>query len=135
MHYVGEAFGQSVGHWFGCDWKTSFGPRQSNLEGINSVQAAMLADATSGAEGENWRRASRWLAQVEQDAREAELLAHQALEAFQVDRLQLALDLANRACQIENRYRPPIVWASFRDAIALKLKFSRIKIPFLASSA
>lgn len=134
MQEIRHAYDRAVGRWCGCDWPTSFGPRQSNLQGLSPNQAHLLAEATSGPEREIWRRAQRWLLQVERDAHEAERLAGQAFKAAESDQMQVALNLIEQACQIENQYRPATVWPPFREALLQKAEASRIKIPTLTDS-
>jgi len=78
--------------------------------GLRPAQATLLARATFGKEGADWRAAAESLAQVERDAKQAEGKAAKAAELAEAGRLTAALQLAEEACAIERRYHANLVW-------------------------
>jgi hypothetical protein len=113
-----RSYRQAAGAWRGCDWPIRFGLLGLNLEGLESAQAALMAGATSGDEAAEWRRASTWLARVEQDAARSERDARAAVELASRDCLCEAFERAQDACLIEARYHDHLVWQGLRDALA-----------------
>jgi hypothetical protein len=118
---ISTTYGQTAGSWTGCDWPVHFGKFGLNLNGLRSRQAVLIAGATSGAEAAEWRRAAKWLAHVEQDARQAETLARAAVDLAARDDLRAALESAEDACRIEARYHRRLLWQAVRDGIAAQL--------------
>jgi hypothetical protein len=112
---------QNTGKWYGCDWPTAFGVNKLDLKGLRPAQATLLARATSGSEGADWRAAAEWLTQVERDAKQAEAKAAKAAELAEAGRLTEALRLAEEACVIEGRYHASLVWQPLCKAIATAL--------------
>ncbi len=116
-------FRQASGGWTGCDWPMQFGKLGLNLCGLKSSHAALMARATSGEESCEWRRAAKWLAQVEQDARQAEAAAQAAL-GFADEHPAEALRCAEDACRLESQYHEHLVWQPLRDALARRWQVS-----------
>src|SRR5262245_49131093 len=104
MDKITRAYADAVGRWIGCDWQTSFGPRQLDLQGLTATHAVMMAQATGGVEAEAWREAARWLLQVEHHAREAEAEARAAVVWAESGDWQRAGAHARRACELEGAY-------------------------------
>ncbi len=104
--------------WQGCDWTTSFGPRGLDLRGLKAKQTRLLVEATSGEESDAWAAATRWLEQVEGDARNARSAASSAVERFAKQQWAAALARANAACELESQYHAQLVWGPLRDLIA-----------------
>src|SRR5437764_959674 len=101
---VRDAYFQAAGTWTGCNWPTSFGAGGIDLNGLKAAQATLLARATSGAEQADWLAASRWLAQVEKEAKEAEEQARTALVRAEAGRWEEAVVYARRACALASTY-------------------------------
>ncbi|MCC9602174.1 hypothetical protein LOC67_16575 [Stieleria sp. JC731] len=97
-------FPTGVEMWTGCDWETEFGPLKLNLQGVRSRQAMLAASATRGQEAEQWKNAAIWLKDLEEDARRATELWHQATQAELDGRLDQALKLRCAAEAIERKY-------------------------------
>ena len=113
-----RAFHAGQSQWVGCDWDTDFGPRRLNLRGLTSRQARLLANAMAGEESQTWHDASRWLTQVEADARIAETAARSAIaHALNNDWCDAERD-AMKAIKIESSYPRPSVWQELFDAIS-----------------
>ena len=108
---------QQAGKWTGCAWRTCFGKSELDLDGMNSAQARIMARATSGPEGADWRAAVQWLAQVENDAAEAERAAAEAVALAEKKKWTSALALAERACALEYRHHNSSIWQPLRHAI------------------
>jgi hypothetical protein len=108
---------RNAGQWRGCDWPTAFGASKLDLMGLRPTQATLLANATSGSEGADWRAAADWLARVKRDAEQAEAKAAKAAELAEAGRLTEALRLVEEACALEARYHADLVWRPLRDAI------------------
>jgi hypothetical protein len=111
------AFLQGFGKWTGCSWPTQFGNGKLNLEGLKSSQAALMAGSTSGKERADWLEATRWLEQVERDAREAEKEAESARDLAILGQLEQARAHVERACQLESKYTTGPTWQELRSAI------------------
>jgi hypothetical protein len=107
---ISDVYLAAVDRWRGCDWATNFGPQRLNLQGMNSKQTRLLAEATSGEESNAWGEATRWLEQVERDANAAQSAANTAIELLETDDLPVALSKVKEACQLESKYRQPVVW-------------------------
>lgn len=107
------------GKWTGCNWRTSFGPRELNLSGIRCRQARILANATSGDESKAWREAADWLDRVERDAAEAEADALCAVNFAAAGLFDEAEVHALRACDLGRKYDRLIVWNELHQAIQL----------------
>jgi hypothetical protein len=118
LRRIVEIYTRSRGKWIGCDWSTSFGSRQLNLNGLTSEQAQLVARATAGEEAREWRAAGHWLVQVEQDAFRAENEAGVAMLMFKSGNLDRALGHAARACSLEANYHQNPIWERFRRALA-----------------
>lgn len=108
---ISDVYLAAVDRWTGCDWTTNFGSRHLNLHGMNSRQTRLLAEATSGEESSAWGDATRWLDQVQRDAKAAQTAAATAIECLQKDDVSAALSKIKEARQLESRYRQPVVWA------------------------
>jgi len=112
------AFLHGFGQWKGCAWPTAFGGRNLDLDGLKSSQAALIARSTAGEERASWTAAAQWLTQVEQDARRAESEAELAAELAILGQLDLALEYAEHAHQLESRYKSSgLVWQRLRNVI------------------
>jgi hypothetical protein len=115
--FVAErAFLQASGKWGGCDWPVQFGKLGLNLRGLESRHADLMARATSGEESTEWRRAAKWLARIEQDARQAEDYARAAVELTD-KQLDEAVRSAEQACYLEAKYHDHLVWQPLRDLL------------------
>lgn len=114
---IRSAYCNAAGLWNGCDWPTQWGEGKLNLQGMSSSQAAILAQATAGAERASWRIAAHWLQEVEETAREARQQAEQAAELTEAGQFEAALAHAMRAAALEATYRTPIVWRPFADSV------------------
>lgn len=90
--------------WQGCDWPTSFGPKELDLGGIRSRQAKLAQKATRGEEAACWAAAVVWLSEVETDAAQAADLASQALAEAEKDCWVDASDLLQQAESLEAKY-------------------------------
>jgi hypothetical protein len=115
-HFV-RVYVQNAGKWRGCDWSTALGASKLELRGLRAAQATLLANATSGSEGADWRAAADWLARVERDAEQTDGKAAKAAELAEAGRLTEALRLVEEACALEGRYHADLVWRPLRDAI------------------
>lgn len=104
--------------WQGCDWTTSFGLCGLDLCGLKAKQTRLLAEATSGAESEDWAAATRWLEHVERAACDARSAATAAVQLFGQHQWAVALKRANAACELESQYHEQLVWGPLRDLIA-----------------
>jgi hypothetical protein len=123
---VTRAFLNGVGRWAGCAWPTRFGATGLDLHGLTAAQALLLARATAGAEAADWRAAVAWLAEVEAHARRAEEAAGRAVRSAADGRWAAAEAEARLACELEGRYRSPLVWRPLSEAITASLApFSR----------
>ncbi len=111
------AFEAAQNRWITCDWSTEFGEMRLNVQGLRSSQLLRLADATSGEETREWRKAADWVRRIEDDATTAQHLAHRALEAFQNQEHSQAISLAERAVQLESTWHETQVWRSLLDAV------------------
>lgn len=116
---ISEMYLTAVDRWTGCDWTTNFGSRHLNLKGMHSKQTRLLAEATSGEESSAWGDATRWLDQVQRDAKAAQTAAETAIECLQKDDVSSALSKIKEACQLESRYRQPGVWAPLCELISV----------------
>lgn len=114
---VWAAYLEATGEWGGCDWPTEFGEGDLDLNGLRASQAALLARATAGREAQDWRAAARWLAEVEEQAAEADREAWSAVLLAFDGRSGEALEHARRACAIEARYHAAPVWQRLCDAL------------------
>ncbi len=122
---IAHAFEAACDRWRGCNWHSPIGPAGIDVQELTSRQASLLAEATCGEESQRWEAASKWLAQVEQDALAAEKFAAAATEQVQRNEYTAALDNINRAVALEAQYRPPQVWCALQHLIAeLALKSS-----------
>ncbi len=116
----------TCGRWTGCEWVTSFGPKNLNLRGVRSRQAWRLSDYTSDDESICWAKAAEYLEQVERDAAEAENVAKLAISLLIDGRETEALKAIDSAVAIEAKYREPVAWRPLHDAIcAHKLRGAR----------
>jgi hypothetical protein len=118
-------FEQLQGRWVGCDWRTEFGPGRLNLQAMTADQTALLGRATGGWESFQWREAARFLAQVEADAKAARRAAELARDHAIAGQLQLALEHAHRACELERRYHASPGWEPLEAAIRQRMVDSR----------
>lgn len=93
---------EATGTWVGCDWPTQFGTAGLNLAGRTAAEADALAAAASESdEVESWLTAARWLAHVEEYARQSEHLAAAAVNAAAAGNWDVALQQAQRAWLLE----------------------------------
>ncbi|NLF70292.1 MAG: hypothetical protein GX575_14730 [Candidatus Anammoximicrobium sp.] len=115
---VTNAYQQAAGRWSNCDWPTAFGRSSLDLNGLKSSQATLLARATAGRESEEWRAAARWLGEIEEAARQAEVEAKAAMHLATAGRLPEALRHAQRAVEISGAYPRARIWEPLRAAIA-----------------
>src|SRR4051794_4326523 len=107
---IRSAYLEAVGTWRGCNWPTEFGKACLDLNGLKAAQATLMAGATSGAEAAAWRAAASWLAEIEQDARNAAAEARTAAALAAAGQLRDALEHADRACALEAKYHRPLTW-------------------------
>jgi hypothetical protein len=92
------AYQEGAGAWAGCDWATRFGATGLDLNGCAAAEAeGMAAHATGPAAAEDWSAAARWLAHVEEYARQAEAHAAAAVTAAAAGQWEEALQNAHRA--------------------------------------
>ena len=80
-----------------------------------------MAGATAGDERTNWVAATRWLDQVETDARDAEKQAQLAVDLAMGGQLERALAHVERACQLESQYTADETWRPLLSAITKQL--------------
>jgi hypothetical protein len=114
-------FQQGLGKWKGCDWSTHVGATGIDPEGLTSAQALLAARATGGQESGEWMTLSVWLAQVEEDACNAEEHARQAMELARTGNLLQALMQAQQACALEAHYPRHSVWLPLLGATTAAL--------------
>ena len=76
-----------------------------------------MANATSGDESHAWEQATRYLVEVEVDARNAERAAAQAISLIENGRWREALYEMDIAVKLESKYRESNVWRPLRDEI------------------
>jgi hypothetical protein len=107
---VQQAFESAVNRWVGCDWSTEFGILKLNLRNLRSSQLDCLAQATSGTESVEWRKAAAWARKVEDDARRTQDLARQARDAFLQQEFSNSLEIAERAVQLELTWHQEPIW-------------------------
>src|SRR5262249_2548273 len=102
MAEADEAYEGGRGSWRGCDWPTRFGKTGLDLEGWNAAEAGRMAEKNQGTPvGDDWLAAARWLAQVEEHARQAEARAAAAVAAAKDGDWPAALQLAELAWALE----------------------------------
>jgi hypothetical protein len=95
---IEEAYEEATGAWTGCDWPTHFGPEGLNLDGMTSLQAQAIAeDASDAGRAEAWRKAARWLGEVERYAAKADGEAAMAVASAKAGEWRAALQHARRA--------------------------------------
>lgn len=121
---VSCAYEQSVGKWTGCDWPTQFGHNDLDLNGWTAAEAESMAiESRNTEEVEDWTTAAQWLAQVEQNATQAESQAALAVVAANAGEWGEALEHARRAVLLEFAagrplwHRTPLVWQPLFNAI------------------
>lgn len=129
------AFLNGCGQWRGCCWPTQLGEGRLNLQGLRSSQAILMARSTAGKERADWTAATRWLEQVERDAREAQEHAELAADLAIFGQLDQACELALRACQLESQYRTPTAWQPLLDALVGRLEPSTFSGPQFPETA
>jgi hypothetical protein len=115
---ITAAFLQGLGKWTGCYWTTRFGSAGFNLQGLKSSQTVLLARSTAGSERAEWTAATRWLEEVERDARKAEEEACLAVDLAVFEEWERALAHAQQACDLEAKYNGGLVWQPLRNVIA-----------------
>jgi hypothetical protein len=123
---VASAYAQATGVWWGCNWKAEHGPRKLKICGLRSRHARLIAEATCGAESRAWLLASQYLAEVEADAKRAELAASEAMSLVSKGRWEEALNAVDEAVALESKYRISVTWKLLRDEIALKVQQSNL---------
>ena len=116
-HELAELFRRLSTMWRTCDWKTAWGDRQLNLDGLHSRQAECIARATCGQESLEWRRAAEWLRVVEQDATSACEFARKSLYAIEQQDFATALAMIEQACLTEARWHTRLIWEPLRTRI------------------
>lgn len=116
-----NAFLRGYGRWRTCSWPTEFGKRKLNLEGVKASQAALMARATAGDERTTWLAATRWLDQVEEDARKAEEHAELAADLAILGQVERAMAQVEAACRLESQYTADRTWRPLRAAIAREI--------------
>lgn len=104
------AFLQGAGKWTGCSWPTRFGNSALNLDGLKASQARLMARSTAGAERAEWVAATRFLEEVERDAREAEEEACLAADLAILGQFDSAVQHMQRACSLESKYGTGRIW-------------------------
>lgn len=120
---VRRAYELGVGTWSGCDWQTSFGKSGLDLRGMDSRSVNMWLAETETAE--DWKKAAKWLAEVERRALQAERQAMAAVRAAAEDRWEEALQHVDAAWSLEfSTGRPmrrdmPLAWQRLREVIEL----------------
>jgi hypothetical protein len=119
---ITSVFLQGLGKWTGCAWPTRFGNTGINLQGLKSSQTVLLARSTAGSERAEWSAATRWLEEIERDARKAENEASLAVDLAVFGEWERALAHAQTACDLEAKYRSELVWQPLRNMIAERLR-------------
>ena len=121
---VCRAYEKGAGSWTGCDWPTFFGKSGLDLNGWTAAQAdAMSLETLDTTRKEDWRLAARWLAIIEDRAREAEGKAAAAVNAAGTGRWEEALQYAQLAGFLEFstgrtlRHGLPLAWQALREEI------------------
>ena len=114
---VRNAFEIAVDRWVTCDWPTEFGPLKLKLKNLRSFQLERLAQATSGQESQEWRKAATWVRRIEDDAAKAQDFATLARDAIYQQDQPGAIELAERAVQIELAWHAEPVWGNLLRAI------------------
>ena len=115
---IERLYADAKGQWWGCNWKSEDGPQKLNLCDMRSLQANLMAEATSGEEAAAWEQATLYLKLVEADAQTAERHAEKAVSLVLAGDFARALDEMNAAVTLESQYRDCIVWKRMRDEIA-----------------
>ncbi len=115
---VVEAHALATKQWWGCNWRTQFGPRKLNLRDVRSRQARLIANATSGEESSAWEAATEYLVGIENDASDAEVAAAKAVLLVRRNSWRKALGAIDEAVVLETKYRHSIVWGPVREEIA-----------------
>ncbi len=116
-----QFYASATGRWWGCNWQAEFGPLKLRLQNVRARQALLIAEATSGAESAAWDEATRYLAQVEADAKAAERAAAEAISFARDDRWEKALAAIEVSLALESKYRPSITWRPLHDEIASRV--------------
>jgi hypothetical protein len=119
---ITAAYLQGLGKWTGCCWPTRFGSNEINLQGLRSSQTVLLARSTAGLERAEWSAATRWLEEVERDARKAEDEACLAVDLAAFAEWERALTHAQTACDLEAKYSAELVWQPLRRVIAERVQ-------------
>jgi hypothetical protein len=124
MEAVCRAYQKGTGSWTGCDWPTVFGKTDLDLNGWTAAQAeAMVLETMETVTQEDWRAAARWLAAIEDRAREAETKAVEALKAAGAGDWVEALRNAELAGALEIstgralRHGFPLAWQALREEV------------------
>lgn len=115
---VNNAYRQGTRRWSGCDWPTTLGHCRLDVNGLASAHATLMARATAGRESTDWRAAARWLKEVEEAARQAEIEAKLAVHLATSGQVPEALRHAQRAVEVAGVYQRAGVWEPLRAAIA-----------------
>lgn len=115
---VVQLHARATTQWWGCNWRTQYGPRKLNLIDVRSRQARLIADATSGGESSAWDAASTYLRNVEMDAAAAEVAAAEAVSLVRRGLWESALAFSDSAVALETKYRQSVTWRPLRDEIA-----------------
>ena len=77
-----------------------------------------MANATSGDESHAWEQATRYLLDVEFDAKNAERAAAQAMSLANEGQWRDALLAIEISVKLESKHRQSTVWRSLRNEIA-----------------
>ena len=113
-----QLYDDAMNRWVGCNWQTTFGPRQLNLNGVRAHQARLMSEATSGSESAAWLEATQFLESLENDARAARTASKKAVLLVESCHLPEALVEAQNAVSLESKHLDPVVWKPLLDAIA-----------------
>jgi hypothetical protein len=105
MAEIQRAYQEGTGTWSGCDWPTKFGKTGLDLQGWYAAEARVMAEKSfpslDAAMTADWVAAARWLAQVEEHAKQAQACAAAAVSAASDGLWREALQLAQRAWALE----------------------------------
>jgi hypothetical protein len=123
MEAVYRTYEEGKGTWAGCDWPVRFGRTGLDLNGLTVADAeAVEVDAIGTEAAEDWAAAARWLAHVEEYARQAETHAAAAVKAAAAGQWEEAVQHAHRAWAREFSTGRPLrkgeaAWKKLRLAV------------------
>jgi len=98
---VRQAYREGMGTWKGCDWPTRFGKTGLDLQGWRAIEAGSMAETSVGPVAEDWLAAARWLALIEEHAKQAEASAAAAVAVAEDGNWSAAVQFAERAWAFE----------------------------------